>query len=91
MTHRDLIVALLLAVPPAAAMAGEGCKGGPKSAWKSPDEAKQAAIALDFTNIVKVILEDGCYEVVTINADGRFVGVHFDPVTLALRKVEEPW
>jgi len=91
MNCRHLIVALLLTVASGAAAAEEGCKGGPKSEWKKPEEAKQAAVALDFTNIVKVVLEDGCYEVVIINADGKFVGVQFDPVTLALHKIEKPW
>ena len=72
------------------ALAAEGCKGGPKSAWRNPEDARKAAIAMNHTRIVKIILEDGCYEVVTINADGKFVGVQFDPVTLELHKVEEP-
>jgi hypothetical protein len=72
------------------ALADEGCVGGEESAWKSPDEAKQAAIALNYSQISKVIIEDGCYEVVTINADGMIVGVQLDPVTLAVYKIEEP-
>jgi hypothetical protein len=72
------------------AQAEEGCVGGEESSWKSPEEAKQAAIALNYTNISKVIIEDGCYEVVTINADGMIVGVQFDPVTLAVYKIEDP-
>jgi hypothetical protein len=72
------------------AFAGEGCVGGEESAWKTPDEAKQAAIALNYTNISKVIIEDGCYEVVTINAEGKIVGVKLDPVTLAVYEIEDP-
>lgn len=90
MTFRYLVLAPLLAIASGQAFAVEGCKGGPKSDWKSPEEAKQVAAVLDFTKIVKVILEDGCYEVVTIDADGKIVGVQFDPVTLALHKVEDP-
>jgi hypothetical protein len=68
----------------------EGCIGGEESQWKSPEEAKQAAIALHYTNISKVIIENGCYEVVTINADNKIVGVQLDPVTLAVFKIEDP-
>jgi hypothetical protein len=81
--------AIMIAVA-TAAVGAEGCKGGPKSQWKSPDQAKQAAVNSGFTNIQKVILEDGCYEVVTVNGDGKIVGIHFDPVTLKLEKVEAP-
>ena len=72
------------------AVAEEGCEGGPKSQWKSVDDVKSAAIEHNYHKIAKVILEDGCYEVVTINDDGKLVGVHFDPVTLELKKVEKP-
>jgi hypothetical protein len=81
-------IAMLGAIAPAAAE--KGCKGGDKSQWKSPGEAKQAAMALNYTQIAKVIIEDGCYEVVTINAENKIVGVQFDPVTLELYKVEDP-
>jgi hypothetical protein len=79
-----------LAFGPSMASAADLCKGGPKSQWKSAEQAKQAAIDHGFKNTVKVILEDGCYEVVTLNADGKIVGVQFDPVTLELAKVEDP-
>ena len=82
-----LAVALLGA---GAASAADICKGGPKSQWKSVDQVKQAATDAGSSRIVKVILEDGCYEVVTLNAEGRIVGLQFDPVTLKLEKVEEP-
>lgn len=72
------------------AHAGQGCKGGPRADWKSPELAKKAAIENGFTKVQKVILEDGCYEVVTLNDQGKIVGVHFDPVTLKLEKVEQP-
>ena len=77
-------------LPAANAYAYEGCKGGPRAQWKSPELAKKAAIENGFTKVQKVILEDGCYEVVTLNDDGKIVGVHFDPVTLKLEKVERP-
>lgn len=70
--------------------AAEGCKGGPKSEWKSVQQVKDAAADHGFGKVVKVILEDGCYEAVTLNAEGKIVGVHFDRVTLELAKVEEP-
>jgi hypothetical protein len=81
-------LALFPAITPV--LAEEGCKATDKSLWQSPEAAKDAARAHNYTNISKVILEDGCYEVVTINADGKIVGVHFDPVTLELRKIEDP-
>ncbi len=80
-------IAATLAAP---ANAADLCKGGPKAEWKSAADAKKAATDLGYMNIVKVILEDGCYEVVTLNADKKIVGVQLDPVTLKLMLVEEP-
>jgi hypothetical protein len=80
-------VLLAAALP---ALAEEGCPESPKDTWQSAEEAKEAAVANGFSDIVKVILEDGCYEVVTLNANGKIVGVHIDPVSLELVKVEDP-
>jgi hypothetical protein len=74
----------------ATAAATDTCKGGPKAQWKTVEQVKQAAVHSGYPKIVKVILEDGCFEVVTLNADDRIVGVQFDPVTLKLEKVEPP-
>lgn len=82
-----LLSAAVLATP---ALAEDVCKGGPKSTWKTPADAKKAVADLGYKDIVKVILEDGCYEVVTLNADKKLVGVQVDPVTLELKLVEEP-
>jgi hypothetical protein len=73
-----------------AASAADTCKGGPKAQWKTVEQVKQAAIASGYTKVVKVILEDGCYEVVTLDTGDRIVGVQFDPVTLKLEKIEPP-
>lgn len=72
------------------ARAAETCMGGPKSQWKSVEQVKKAAADHGFGKVVKVIVEDGCYEAVTLDAGGKIVGVQFDPVTLRLEKVEEP-
>lgn len=87
---RITTAALILLAASDAALAADLCKGGPRKEWKSVDQAKMAAIDRGYTKIVKVILEDGCYEVVTLNTAGKIVGVQFDPVTLELMKVEEP-
>ena len=79
--------AVLIAASSASAV--ETCKSQPKSQWQSVDQVKKAAIELGFSKVVKVILEDNCYEVVTLDADGKIVGVQFDPVTLKLVKVED--
>ena len=79
-----------IVIPTQAHSVEEPCKGGPKAQWKSVEQVKKAAVENGFTKITKVILEDGCYEVVTINDQGKIVGVHFDPVTLKLHKVEAP-
>lgn len=73
-----------------AARAAETCKGGPRGEWKGVEQVKKAAADHGFGKVVKVILEDGCYEAVTLDAAGKIVGVQFDPVTLKLHKVEEP-
>ena len=70
------------------ASAAEVCKGGPKNQWKGVEQAKLAAAEHGYPKITKVILEDGCYEVVTLNAEGKVVELLFDPVTLKLEKVE---
>jgi hypothetical protein len=72
------------------AAAADTCKGGPKSQWKTADQAKDAATGRGYAGIVKVLIEDGCYEVVTVNDAGRIVGIQFDPVTLTLEKIEDP-
>jgi hypothetical protein len=87
---RAISILLAISLGSSIATAADLCKGGPKSQWKTAEQAKQAAVELGYKNTVKVILEDGCYEVVTLNADGKIVGVQFDPVTLELAKVEEP-
>ena len=73
-----------------AAWAADLCQGGPRAQWKSVDQVKKAAVDHGYAKVVKVILEDGCYEVVTLNSDNKIVGVLFDPVTLKLAKVEDP-
>ena len=83
-----LLTFVVLLAPGAAA--AESCEGGPKSEWRSVEEVRQVAADHGFGRVVKVILEDGCYEAVTLAADGKIVGVHFDPVTLKLHKVEAP-
>ena len=80
-----ILFAMLIAASSASAV--ETCKVQPKSQWQSIDQVKKAAIDLGFS---KVILEDNCYEVVTLDANGKIVGVQFDPVTLKLVKVEDP-
>ena len=90
MCVRFMLAATAIVFGVQGAVAAEGCKGGPKSEWKTPDQVKKAATERGFSKIQKVILEDGCYEVVTINDQGKIVGVHFDPVTLKLEKVEAP-
>lgn len=82
-----IVSVMLFATNPASA--GETCEIQTKDRWQSVERVKKAAIDLGFSKIVKVILEDNCYEVVTLDADGRTVGVQFDPVTLKLVKVEE--
>ena len=85
-----LSATVILGLVSGSARADDLCKGGPRSSWKSVDQVKKAAIDLGYAKVVKVILEDGCYEVVTLNAEGKIVGVLFDPVTLKLAKVEDP-
>ena len=85
----SLAVFSAMLVAASSASAVETCKAQPKSQWQSVDQVKKAAINLGFSKVVKVILEDNCYEVVTLDADNRIVGVQFDPVTLKLVKVED--
>ena len=84
------VLGTILLIVPSIASAADLCKGGPKNQWKGAEQAKKAAMEHGFSRITKVILEDGCYEVVTLNAEGKIVGVLFDPVTLKLEKVEDP-
>ena len=87
--HVTRFVALTAVLLAAGATSAKACQGGPKSEWKSVEQVKKAAADHGFGKVVKVILEDGCYEAVTLDAGGKIVGVHFDPVTLELEKVEE--
>ena len=84
------VAATLFLITAGTATAADTCKGGPRSQWKSVEQVKQTAIEKGFTRVMKVILEDGCYEAVTLNAEGKIIGVQFDPVTLTIEKVEDP-
>ena len=84
------VLGTILLIVPSIASAADLCKGGPKNQWKGVEQAKLAAAEHGYPKITKVILEDGCYEVVTLNAEGKVVELLFDPVTLKLEKVEGP-
>lgn len=85
-----LSAAIVISFAGQMAVAAEGCKGGARSQWKTVEQIKQVANEHGYSKIQKVILEDGCYEVVTINDQGKIVGVQFDPVTAKLHKIEAP-
>ena len=84
------VLGTILIGVPLSASAADFCKGGPKSEWKSVEQVKKTAIEHGYKNIKKVVLEDGCYEVVTVNGEGKIVDVQFDPVTLKLERIEAP-
>jgi hypothetical protein len=63
------------------------CDSGPKSEWKTKDEAKAILVAEGY-EVRKVKVEGGCYEFYTRKNDRKYE-VFINPSTLEIAKIKE--
>jgi hypothetical protein len=77
---------LTLAVVSAPALAGDDC-AVPMTDWQ-PREAVVKLAAEQGWALRRIRIDDGCYEVIGRDAQGRFIEVKLDPATLAVIELE---
>jgi len=80
--------ALALAIPPAAAIAGDDCHVL-RGAWQPREAAMQAAAGLGW-RVETIESDDGCWEVKGRDALGRRIKAKLDPATLQVVKPHHP-
>lgn len=72
--------AIVLATGPA--FAGNKECSAPKNQWQTQDTLRQK-LASEGWSIRRIKVEDGCYEVYAMSADGKRIEKSFNPATLA--------
>ncbi|AZL58182.1 PepSY domain-containing protein [Tabrizicola piscis] len=77
---------LTLALITAPAFAGDDC-AVPMTDWQ-PREAVMRLAAENGWNLRRIRIDDGCYEVIGRDAEGRSIEVKLDPATLAVIEME---
>jgi len=83
--HRALLAAALaLAAWPG--LAGDDCDV-PVRHWQSREAVRQAATARGW-QVHRIKIDDGCYEVLGVDADGRAFKARLDPQTLEIVKLK---
>ncbi|MBU2582122.1 MAG: PepSY domain-containing protein [Alphaproteobacteria bacterium] len=84
-----MVSAMSLGVPMAIASDDDSyCSSAPQSEWRTSEDVKAAAEAQGY-EVVRVKVEDSCYEVYARGKDGRRTELYFDPVTLKIVKVKD--
>ncbi len=63
------------------AFATPDCRSGPRSEWRSMEDAVAAVTAKGY-QVRETEIDDGCYEVKAIGKDGERVKVYLDPKSL---------
>ncbi len=79
-----LMLTLLLGATPA--LAGDNC-AVPMTKWQ-PREAVVKLAADNGWTLRRIRIDDGCYEVIGRDAEGRAIEVKLDPATLAVVEME---
>ena len=82
-----MILAFLVALPPAAAWAGDDDCYAPLADWQPRDRVVQWAQEQGWT-LRRIKIDDGCYELDGTDAQGRRIEVTLDPATLAVIEME---
>lgn len=77
---------LTLAFVAGPALAGDDC-AVPMTEWKPRDAVVKLAAEQGW-DLQRIRIDDGCYEVIGRDADGRFIEVKLDPATLAVVEME---
>lgn len=86
MKYSLAFLALLTALPAGAALADTRCST-PMKDWR-PREAVQQLAQQNGWTVRRITIDDGCYEIDGVAADGRRVEAKVDPATLELLKTE---
>ncbi|MDP5365556.1 MAG: PepSY domain-containing protein [Paracoccaceae bacterium] len=82
-----MILAFLVALPPAAAWAGDDDCYAPLADWQPRDRVVQWAQEQGWT-LRRIRIDDGCYELDGTDAQGRRIEAILDPATLAVIEME---
>jgi len=85
MKFTPIAIAALAALPASVALAENDCHL-PRAAWQSQGAATQAAAAQGW-RVDKVEVDDGCWEIKGVDAQGRRIRAKLDPATLELVKL----
>jgi hypothetical protein len=80
---RLMLILALIATP---ALAGDDC-AVPMTDWQ-PREAVVKLAAENGWELRRIRIDDGCYEVIGRDAEGRSIEVKLDPATLAVIEME---
>ena len=80
---RSMLALALIATP---ALAGDDC-AVPMTDWQ-PREAVMKLAAEQGWDLRRIRIDDGCYEVIGRDAEGRAIEVKLNPATLAVVEVE---
>lgn len=87
------VLALLAAIPAGAAVADDHGRDHdddclvPMADWQ-PREAVERLAAANGWAVRRIKVDDGCYEIVGTDADGRGIEAKVDPATLAVIEIE---
>lgn len=87
MTSRTVLTATLIALTAAPVLADEDCTI-PMANWQ-PREAVRAMAEAKGWQLRRIKIDDGCYEIHALDADGRFFEAKIDPQTLAVIEIED--
>ncbi len=79
-----LMLTLMLGATPA--LAGDDC-AVPMTKWQ-PREAVEKLAADHGWTLRRIRIDDGCYEMIGRDAEGRAIEVKLDPATLAIVEIE---
>ena len=81
--HRFLAaLPALLIIGTGAAFAEDKPCSAPRDQWQ-PQQVLNDKLTADGWSVKRIKIEDGCYEVYALDADGKRIESYFDPKTLA--------
>jgi hypothetical protein len=80
------ILASLVALPVGSAMADDDCFV-PMADWKPREAVASMAAGLGWT-VRRIKIDDGCYEIIGTDAEGREVEATVNPATLEILEIE---
>jgi len=80
------IIASLVALPVGSAMAEDDCFV-PMADWKPREAVATMAAGLGWT-VRRIKIDDGCYEIIGTDVEGRKIEARVNPVTLEILEIE---